>query len=52
MKRWPVIRHVRYWWLNYRVHMWAWNWGRMGIGLGWPNDYDLKVLRDIWDGKA
>lgn len=52
MKRWPIIRHVRYYWLTFRVHMWAMKWGSVGIGLGWPNQYDLDRLEEIWKGKA
>lgn len=52
MKRWPIIRHVRYYWLAFRVHMWAMKWASMGIGLGWPNQYDLDRLQEIWEGKA
>jgi hypothetical protein len=51
-KRWPVIRHVRYWFLAYRVQKWAWTWGQMGIGLGYPNPSDVKQLDDIWAGRA
>lgn len=52
VKRWPIIRHIRYYWLSYRVHLWAMNWGSVGIGLGWPNESDLRWLDDIWRGKA
>lgn len=52
MKRLPLIRHVRFWWHSYRVHRWAYMWGQAGIGLGWPNQSDLRWLQDIWEGKA
>jgi hypothetical protein len=52
MKRWPIIRHVRWFCLSYRVHRWAAQWGAMGIGLGHPNESDLKTLNDIWRGEA
>jgi hypothetical protein len=52
MKRWPLIRHVRYWWLAYRVHRWAWKWGQLGVGLGVPNEADQRWLDEIWEGKA
>lgn len=52
MKRWPIIRHVRCIWLLYRVERWAWQWVRMGIGLGYPNESDIEHLRLIWKGKA
>lgn len=52
MKRLWGIRHVRYLWYCYQVHRWAQLWHRHGIGLGWPNEADLRALDRIWDGKA
>ena len=52
MKRWPVIRHLRYFWLRRQVYAWARMWADMGIGLGGPNASDLAHLQDIWTGKA
>ncbi len=52
MKRWPIIRHVRWAYLDWRVHSWAREWGRLGIGTGIPNSADLDHLQAIWDGKA
>lgn len=52
IRRWPVIRHVRAVYWSYRVHRWAWMWGRMGIGLGHPNPADLAHLERIWKGEA
>lgn len=52
MKRWPVVRHVRYFWLAYRVDRWARMWGQAGVGLGYPNPGDLHHLDLIWKGKA
>lgn len=52
MKRWPIIRHVRYWWLSYRVHRWAIDCFHLGLGLGHPNPSDLRMLELIWEGKA
>lgn len=52
MKRWPIIRHIRYWWGVYRVNRWARMWGQVGIGLGYANPSDLQVLDNIWRGKA
>jgi hypothetical protein len=51
MKRWPVIRHIRYWLASYRVHRWAQLWGQGGVGLGWPNPSDLAHLDRIWTGR-
>lgn len=52
MKRLWGIRHLRYWWLEYRVYRWARFWGLHGIGLGLPNQADLDHLDAIWKGKA
>lgn len=52
MKRWPIIRHIRWVYLSYRVHQWARACGRMGLGLGVPHDSDLRHLQAIWDGRA
>ena len=51
MKKWWGIRHLRWLWLSYRVHRWAAMWGRVGIGLGWPNESDYQTLDDIWAGR-
>jgi hypothetical protein len=50
MKRLPIIRHIRYWWLRYQVYRWAWHWGQIGIGMGYPNEADLRQLERIWRG--
>lgn len=52
MKRWPIIRHIRWFWLRYRVERWAWYCGQMGLGLGHPNPSDIAYLNDIWAGRA
>jgi hypothetical protein len=51
MKRVWGVRHVRWMWLHYRVHRWARIWGSVGIGLGSPNESDLRVLDAIWRGE-
>ena len=51
MKRWPVIRHVRYFWLAWQVSRWARAWGQAGIGLGVPNQADVAHLEAIWRGE-
>lgn len=45
------IRHIRYFYLKVRVFEAAEQWARMGIGIGHPNDYDIKILEEIWAGK-
>lgn len=52
MKRWPVIRHIRFWYLSWRVHRHAAAWAQCGIGVGGPNPADLDHLAAIWYGKA
>ena len=52
MKRWPVIRHIRFFYLRFRVRQWAWTCGCMGLGSGRPNPADLKQLERIWKGEA
>lgn len=50
MRLWG-IRHVRYLFYLSRVHAWARAWARVGIGLGVPNDSDMRFLDEIWRGK-
>ena len=52
MKRWPIIRHLRYFWGCWRVHQFAAAWGRAGIGLGVPNESDLRYLDAMWRGEV
>jgi hypothetical protein len=52
MKRLWGIRHLRFFWLSYRVARWAQFWGQHGIGLGYPNEADIAHLDRIWESKA
>lgn len=52
MKKLWGVRHVRWLWLSYRVHSFAQQCASVGLGLGFPNDSDLRVLDMIWKGKA
>jgi len=52
MKRLPIIRHIRFWWLRYRVYSHAYELGRIGVGLGQPHQADLEHLERIWRGEA
>lgn len=52
MKRWPVVRHCRYFWHKRRVERFAYAWYQCGIGMGYPNPSDLHWLQLIWEGKA
>lgn len=49
MKRWPIIRHIRWAW-----HVWRFNrWARLWMSLGYvPNESDLDHLDRIWRGEA
>jgi hypothetical protein len=51
MKRWPVIRHIRYWILRYRLSRWIDFCQRHGLGLV-PQESDVRYLLDVWDGKV
>lgn len=52
MKKWPIIRHIRYFWFRWRVYVHAAQWASIGIGLRIPNKADLEHLDAIWHGKA
>jgi hypothetical protein len=52
MKRWWGVRHIRYYWLSWRAYSWAQDWAQMGIGLGVPNESDMRTLDAIWRGEA
>ena len=50
MKRWPIIRHARYFWYRWRVERHYEFWLSLGM-LPFNKDKDEIVLRDIWSGK-
>ena len=52
LKRLPVIRHIRYFWFIWRVHVHAARWASVGIGLGIPNQSDVDWLDRIWKGQS
>lgn len=52
MKRLWGVRHIRWLWLSWRVHQFARQCAGIGLGLGCPNESDLKVLDAIWRGDA
>jgi hypothetical protein len=52
MTRWPIIRHVRWLWGSWRVRLFARRCAQLGLGLGHPNESDLRVLDAIWRGEA
>lgn len=45
--RLPIIRHVRAIFLACRVASWEQNWSSFGYV---PQDFDRRVLRQIWRG--
>jgi hypothetical protein len=51
MKRWPVIRHVRFFWLRYKVNqhydMWMQLYGALPVNI----DKDYAILDAIWRGE-
>lgn len=50
MKRWPIIRHARWFWYSHRF--WRW-WDRTGRYLGvFPNARDTQFLHDVLNGKS
>jgi hypothetical protein len=51
MKRLWGVRHIRYFWLAFRVHQHARMWAEIGVGLGHPNSSDIQVLEAIWRGE-
>lgn len=50
MKRWPIIRHVRWAWLTLRFSWW-WS-GIAPIFPGGPNPADIAYLKAVWRGEA
>lgn len=49
MKRWPVIRHVRWFWLAILFEIW---WRRVGHRHGLvPSQSDLAYLDRVWRGE-
>jgi hypothetical protein len=48
--RWPIIRHVRYFYLSVRFNIW-WN-TQASLLFVCPNQSDLDYLQAVWDGEA
>jgi hypothetical protein len=54
LKRWPIIRHVRYIWWTFWFYRWFNHFQRQ-TGRYWgifPAQSDLDYLQAIWDGKV
>lgn len=52
MRRCWGVRHLRWAWHTWQLYRQVRAWYYLGLGLGVPNDHDLRVLDDIWEGKA
>jgi hypothetical protein len=50
MSRWPIIRHIRYAWLKWRVLRWYDEWARMGLHAG-NMKFDFDQLDRVWRGE-
>jgi len=50
MKRWPVIRHVRYYYLRFCVNRHYANWQQFGY-LPVHAEHDYAVLERVWRGE-
>lgn len=50
MKKWPLIRHVRYYWYFYRMTQHYAHWRELGY-LPVHVESDLDALNDIWRGE-
>ena len=50
MKRWPVIRHIRYYYLRYQVHKHYAMWMSLG-SLPVHADRDYAELDKVWRGE-
>ena len=48
MKRWPIIRHIRFLYWVPRVFMWKWVYRFRCVD--WFDDFDHRLLRSVWDG--
>jgi len=50
MKRWPIIRHVRYFYYKYKMLEHYDMWRKLG-SLPVYIDKDIEVLDEIWRGE-
>ena len=51
MKRWPLIRHVRYFYLRFRVNQHYARWSSLGA-LPFNAGHDYEVLNQVWRGEV
>jgi len=52
MKRWPIIRHIRFFYLRYRVNQHYDMWREMTGALPFHIQRDYDHLDRIWRGEA
>ena len=50
MKKLWGIRHVRYYWLSWKAFSFAQDMAQIGLGLGIPNESDIRYLDAVWRG--
>ena len=50
MKRWPIVRHVRYWWLSRRLGRFFTRYDRHSYLL--VSVDDMLFLDRVWRGEA
>lgn len=51
MKRWPIIRHIRFFYLRYRVNQHYEMWGKVGM-LPVHIQKDYAILNKVWAGEC
>lgn len=51
MKRWPVIRHIRWLYLSWCVQRWTQRWAELVGCFPIPNENDLRYLDAVWKGE-
>jgi len=49
MTRWPIIRHIRYFWHLRRMEQHYRAWAQI-TGMYSPNQSDIDALEEIWKG--
>lgn len=52
MKKLPIIRHIRAMYLSYKLDRWVLQMYIIGLGMGYPNESDLRYIKAVWDGEV
>ena len=50
MKRFPIIRHVRFFYLRWRLERWVDYCRDVGVGV-FAQESDWTYLQEVWEGK-